>query len=591
MNEEQLLSIRTTVVPVQPQPTASSATGDYVSIAATAAASRAGAVALAVVADAFLPDHAAQGALLPPIGPGCTLAYGALQPFTRWDAAHFLLVAQSGWQAHEWSHAFFPLFPLLAFHAGRLLRLLSPWPLCETDSILLAGVFLSNVAFPLAALALLALGRAVLGCPRLAYRAAFLFCASPATPFFSSLYSESLFALFTFTGFFLLETRRPAPWAAALCLAAASATRSNGILSLPIVAYHGALRLQELCSDKSARPIPPKLSNRVSGTRAAASETNLAGAPEAAPVAAGGAGCLPGAFGCRASLGLARIAAELAVQCAIVLAPYAAWQLAGYRRFCTSPEGAVNRHSPPDWCGASMAPDLYRHVQATHWGLGAFRFWMLKQWPNFALAAPALSICAAAVAASVAQLRRRTRTGRPPLRYSQGGRPCCEPSRRQRRDSTEDGLSSGGERLRRAKGSLSTPASPVLAYLLRRGPGAAAPPRPGALCARADVYVGHWTMLSAFCLVCAHVQVTTRLVCAACPPFYWYLARLTAGKGEGAVAGAHIARDHADGAMRDTRLHSPQGARFTRGQRVLWCYFGLYAVGGTALHANFFPWT
>jgi phosphatidylinositol glycan class V len=341
------------------------------------------------------------------------------------------------------------------------------------------------------------------------------------------------------------------------------------------------------------------------------------------------AGTLSEADRCWASLRWALTTAELAMQCALVLAPYAAWQIAGYRRFCTTPKVAPGIHSPgappgisadgapariaaggdpagiasdlpslPDWCVASWAPDLYRLVQATHWDVGPFRCWRLKQLPNFVLAAPALFICAAAVSASVAQLRRRIRTCLPPLRYSGDGRPLSEQVRPRRPGVSEGNRSGGGGyRIRRVKDALTPPAaSPLLAYLLHCGPGAAAPPRPGALCARADIFIAHWALLSTFCLVCAHVQVTTRLVCAACPPFYWYLARLTAARqGEGGAAGAdsHDARDPSGGAMRGggARLHSPPGARLLKARRMLWCYFGLYAVGGTALHANFFPWT
>ena len=43
---------------------------------------------------------------------------------------------------------------------------------------------------------------------------------------------------------------------------------------------------------------------------------------------------------------------------------------------------------------------------------------------------------------------------------------------------------------------------------------------------RAGVHVAQWAVLSAASLLFANVQVTTRLVSASCPAFYWYMAHL-----------------------------------------------------------------
>ena len=59
---------------------------------------------------------------------------------------------------------------------------------------MLGGVLISNVAFVLAACCLYALGVEVLRDRRLARRGALLFCCTPASVFFSSLYTESPFA-------------------------------------------------------------------------------------------------------------------------------------------------------------------------------------------------------------------------------------------------------------------------------------------------------------------------------------------------------------------------------------------------------------
>ena len=92
-------------------PPAATFASDLREVARVAVASRLCVVALAVLSDLLLPDHLAQGALQAPFEPGCAAA-PLLRAFTRWDAAHFLRVAQHGWR-DEWSFAFFPLYPLL----------------------------------------------------------------------------------------------------------------------------------------------------------------------------------------------------------------------------------------------------------------------------------------------------------------------------------------------------------------------------------------------------------------------------------------------------------------------------------------------
>jgi len=72
-------------------------------------------------------------------------------------------------------------------------------------------------------------------------------------------------------------------------------------------------------------------------------------------------------------------------------------------------------------------------------------------------------------------------------------------------------------------------------------------------------FVVHTAALAAFAVVCMHVQVATRMLASACPAFYWWPATL-----------------------------------LQRGRRAGWLCVGfyvLYAVLGTLLFVNFFPWT
>ena len=77
----------------------------------------------------------------------------------------------------------------------------------------------------------------MLGDGRLADLSAILFCCNPASVFYSAAYSEAPFAGLTLLGLTLLPASR---WAAVAALAAAAATRSNGVLACGYL-VHGAL--------------------------------------------------------------------------------------------------------------------------------------------------------------------------------------------------------------------------------------------------------------------------------------------------------------------------------------------------------------
>lgn len=69
-------------------------------------------------------------------------------------------------------------------------------------------------------------------------------------------------------------------------------------------------------------------------------------------------------------------------------------------------------------------------------------------------------------------------------------------------------------------------------------------------------YVFHWGFLTLFAVLFMHVQVSTRLL-SACPPLYWWAATLCS----------------------------------SGWSRPVWGYFMLYNVLGCILFTNFYPWT
>ena len=524
---------------------------------AVAAGSRLAALTLAVGFDYLLPDHVPEGALTVTFD-GCN-STAFTRAFTRWDSAHFLAVAADGWEVNEYSHAFFPLYPILVRRLAELLA----WPhlvACATELRVVAGLLVSNFCFLVAACCLHALGDRVLRDPVLARTAALLFCASPATVFFSTLYSESTFAAATFGGLLLLE--QGLPWSAATALGLATACRANGLLHALPLAHYGLRRLAALIEQQTT-PVRGR------------------GGEAARPLRA--------ADRLGAALSLASAVCALVLQVCLVVAPYIGWQLAGYWRVCPGAETAAaarsspwakrgvrsggaalavptpTRHAqqwtstlPAGWCTQRL-PDLYSHVQQSYWGVGFLSYYELRQLPNFALAAPAIALCVAGCCTSLllANARYGCWTWRELGRGVLGLRP------RGLRGSDGDD-------------SESRPITPD---------GAATP--------RALLLVIEWSALSALVLLFGNVQIVTRLVSAACPPFYWYMAHLVLLRGTpplparapelgGRSFGSWLGRGSSCGRgwLGSSRLRTS-----------LLAYLGMFGVVGTALHSNSYPWT
>lgn len=541
------------------------------SVVALAIISRLVCVAYAVLSDLLIPDHEAEGVLLFHFPPECSHS-NLLFAFTKWDSAHFLLVAEVGWEDPQriYSHAFFPLYPLLIGWFSALLEpvFVAPSLLCTAELRVLVGMTLSNTAFVIAAWCLYRLGERVLLDPSLAHASACFFCAAPASVFFSTCYADASFAAATFGGLLLLELERP--WLAALCLSLASSCRANGVLNVLPVVYASVRRLGRALDFHGVLAMSTPKAHK--GERRQGRVTML-------------------------------VVFEMAtglVQSVLVLAPYAAWQVIGHRRVCGGAQSSSDARSSfaslivgfavalrtvltdtlllfsspgmkptptrvsrpassawlsANWCepralgGAgdrpwqwywwSPPPDLYALVQREYWGVGLFRYYEFKQLPNFMLAAPVLMMWACATADALAVLRRRS--------CGLSVREAAHEALGLRRQRAEQGSGAGDYEDDKSK--------------TKEGDGALTP--------RTLVYFLQWSALSLLSLLCANVQVTTRLVGAACPPVYWVMAHILL--------------------RRETRSSRWLGGR----QMSAWVarYAAAYVVIGTALHSNGFPWT
>ncbi|NWR02972.1 PIGV mannosyltransferase, partial [Paradoxornis webbianus] len=322
-------------------------------------------VVLQAVFNLLIPDHAADAFSPPrpgPAGGGDALLERLLGGLGRWDAEHFLFIAERGYLL-EHNCAFLPLFPLGLRALCALLP--CPVPLRPRSRLLLAAALLNAGLSALAAAALLGLGRAVLRRPRQAFLAALLFSLSPAGVFMAAAYSESTFAALAFSAMWQLE--RGHSWLGGLLFALASGARANGVLNAGFFLYS---RGRRFALQLQAGPAPP--------------------------------GRLP-------SLGrqVLSLAFSAALACAGVVLPFALFQYYAYVRFCGPGTGlaqavpepllqlardkgyrvaGVGGDKPP-WCSQRF-PVVYSYIQDAYWNVGFLRYFELRQIPNFLLALP-----------------------------------------------------------------------------------------------------------------------------------------------------------------------------------------------------------
>lgn len=164
--------------------------------------------------DSFLPSHP------------------ALDGWARWDAAHYVAVAQFGYgnpasPSPLGGYGFFPLYPLL-MRAGATIGGDSRDP----GTLAVAAIIVSVLAL-LAASIGMALLAAETVVPPADRTALLLLLVSPFAVFLTAAYSESLFLALAI--FALLLARRDRWLAASVLAALASATRLVGLLLLPAI--------------------------------------------------------------------------------------------------------------------------------------------------------------------------------------------------------------------------------------------------------------------------------------------------------------------------------------------------------------------
>lgn len=306
--------------------------------------------------------------------PSSLWAY-ALSPFTKWDAARFLHLAlrpQSRYPPiectyggttlcdfteSEQAHAFFPLFPALVRSVAMCWVNLVPailLPPTYECLLVMTGVIINILCLIIASLALYSLTVSFLPAavkPHDRHHVATTACLvygiwNPASVFFATNYSESLFSALVLSGHAAFSQHLY--WLALPLWMLASWTRSNGTIQAIwlLVQTLGCVCRYLTGNEKSVQ------------LRSMVVTTSL---------------YLMGA--------------------ALIVLPVRYHDVNGYGAHCETAS-----HIRPSWCeNASSSFSLYAWTQRRHWNVGPFHYYEVKQIPNFLLAAPILILSIAAV--------------------------------------------------------------------------------------------------------------------------------------------------------------------------------------------------
>ncbi|KAG0092594.1 hypothetical protein BGZ92_009276 [Podila epicladia] len=271
--------------------------------------------------------------------------------FLRWDAFYFVHIAEHGY-VFEQAHAFFPLLPI----SMRLVAntVLAPLSLLMTyqQQLVLAGVLVANGSFIIASVQLYRLSNTLFGNERFAFLSALLYILTPSGIFMSAIYTESLFAAISFSG--MIFTAQKQYLLAAIFFSLSSTARSNGILYAGYFVYDLVIQMD------LSKPTMQKLA----------------------------------------------VLVKTAALCAISWVGFFAVQAYGYYLYCS--EDHSNVYMRP-WCLAKP-PLLYTFVQSFYWNIGFFRYYEIKQIPNFLMAAPMITLSAVGIYSYIMHDTRRALT-------------------------------------------------------------------------------------------------------------------------------------------------------------------------------------
>jgi phosphatidylinositol glycan class V len=241
----------------------------------------------------------------------------------------------------------------------------------------------------------------------------------------------------------------------------------------------------------------------------------------------------------------------------------------GYNFHCVGQ--MIHQSTIPAWCEGDDSTksrfSLYAYVQRKYWNVGLFRYYEMKQIPNFILALPVLAISYAAVFTWISHSWARhgvashasTNDKRINTSFCAVARNVFSWAFVTLDASCEDEFLLGSD----TNASSSSSSSDETRALL--GP----------------KLLSHYAILAGFALVgsfLAHVQVSTRLIFSSCPAIYWFLSDLLLVHYDNKKP-VNIRK----GSFRYTGAISPP--------LLIYLYFALYNILGVIMHVNWLPWT
>ena len=307
--------------------------------------------------------------------------------YKRWDAIHFTHIAQYGY-IYEHSVAFFPLYPLtinlFASLLQNLLQPINPYLQLNGDTlILVSALSLNLIYFTISTVYLFKLTKLLFNNnSQLAYLTSIIFCVNPATIFFCSPYSESIFSMLTFSSLYYLYTNS---YLLSLSLFSLScAARSNGLVNYIFVLYAIAhhflsplmITFNSKNSDFSLLDIFKHIFKQL--------------------------------LKFKTILSLSKSLFYILFSLIFFVGSLFVYQYYIYKQFCfynyksyNIPKELIdygnenlyylitNGTHKVEWCNNKI-PFSYSAIQSKYWNVGFMQYWKFKQIPNFVLALPIL---------------------------------------------------------------------------------------------------------------------------------------------------------------------------------------------------------
>ncbi|KAL0924614.1 hypothetical protein M5K25_005459 [Dendrobium thyrsiflorum] len=391
-------------------------------------------------------------------------AGAAIEGSVVWDSVYFVRIAECGYE-YEQTYAFLPLLPLSIFLLSR--SVFAPLiPVIGYRAVLaLSGYVLNNIAFVLAAIYFYKLSFLILKDSAASLQASVLFCFNPASVFYSSIYSESLYALFSLSGLFYLFSG--SNYVAILLLGVCGTARSNGAINAGYFCFKALLQAYDAITNK----------NSIS-------------------------------FALQAIVGGAAYSICLFV-------PFAAYQVYGYYNICVCASDGLR-----PWCN-SRVPNLYGYLQSHYWGVGFLRYFEVKQLPNFLLASPILSIAIASViyyASLLQQTLQSFRTTSDSMTDPHGKDHCQEIIYSDNSSASVE--FKGNHILQRRKSAYKANASEKFHYA-KHEMDSFIKFKQGYCSVLVLPFILHLGFMTFMAFFVMHVQVATRFLSAS-PPIYWF---------------------------------------------------------------------